>query len=75
MMPFRLSRREISRQLIARSPMKSGSGSGGEGFCRFLAGMRRDALAQGIRRGPSLSFVRQYLPRVIELDRNSPSAG
>lgn len=44
-----------------------------EDFTTFLAGVRRDAIAQGIRAGAA-DVVRhaQYLPHVIELDRQQP---
>lgn len=43
-------------------------------FASFLAGIRRDALAQGIRSGTIDPVLRQieYLPRVIELDQTQP---
>jgi membrane-bound lytic murein transglycosylase B len=42
-------------------------------FAGFLAGVRRDALAQGIRSGAVDALRRaQYLPRVIELDHQQP---
>jgi membrane-bound lytic murein transglycosylase B len=43
-------------------------------FDRFLAGVRRDALARGVRAGAidaAFAYV-QYLPHVIELDRRQP---
>jgi len=55
--------------------MGVGEAAAAEGdFAGFLAGMRRDALAQGIRPG-TVDFVlrsAEYLPRVIELDRKQP---
>ena len=76
MMPFRLSRRRLlaTASLLA-VPMGVGKATAAEGdFGGFLAGVRRDALAQGIRPG-TVDFVLrsvEYLPRVIELDRKQP---
>src|SRR5437763_7496102 len=76
MMPFRMSR----RALLATAPllaMPRGGGraiAAGGDFNGFLAGLRRDALAQGIRSGTvDLAFrYVQFLPRVIELDQRQP---
>lgn len=45
-----------------------------EGFDEFLAGLRRDAVASGIRRGTVDAALRsiQFLPHVIELDHQQP---
>jgi len=73
MMPFRLSRRALlaSAPLLA-VPLGGGKAAAAEsGFHGFLAGVRRDASAQGIRPATIDTAFRhiQYLPRVIELDR------
>src|ERR1700731_445637 len=76
MMPFRLSRRALlaAAPLLA-IPLGGGKAMAAEGdFRAFLAAVRRDAVAQGIRPGTvDLAFrYVQYLPRVIELDRKQP---
>src|SRR4029077_9334512 len=76
MMPFRVSR----RALLAAAPllaMPLGGGraiAAGGDFNGFLAGLRRDALASGIRPGTvDLAFrYIQFLPKVIELDQRQP---
>src|SRR5438874_2378660 len=76
MMPFRMSR----RALLATAPllaMPLGGGraiAAGGDFNGFLAGLRRDALALGIRPATvDLAFrYIQFLPHVIELDRRQP---
>jgi membrane-bound lytic murein transglycosylase B len=76
MMPFRPSR----RALLAAAPLLAlplGGGraiAAGSDFDSFLAGLRRDALAQGIRSGTvDLAFrYIQFLPKVIELDQRQP---
>src|SRR5947199_4837801 len=76
MMPFRLSRRALlaAAPLLA-VPLGGGIAAAAESdFSGFLAGVRRDASAQGIRPGTveiALRFI-QYLPHVIELDRKQP---
>jgi membrane-bound lytic murein transglycosylase B len=76
MMPVRLSRRALlaAAPLLA-VPLGGGAAIAAEGdFSAFLAGVRRDALAQGIRAGTvdvALRYV-QYLPHVVELDRKQP---
>src|SRR6185369_4343589 len=73
MVPFRLSR----RALLAAAPLFAvplGGGkaaAAGSDFSGFLAGVRRDASAQGIRATTiDIAFRHiQFLPRVIELDR------
>ncbi len=76
MMPFRLSR----RALLATAPLFAASLGGGEAaaaesdFSGFLADVRRDAVALGIRRATidiAFRYI-QYLPHVIELDRRQP---
>lgn len=76
MMPFRLSR----RALLAAAPLLAvplGGGNAaaaGSDFNGFLAGVRRDAQAQGVRPATvDLAFRHvQFLPRVVELDRKQP---
>jgi membrane-bound lytic murein transglycosylase B len=76
MMPFRLSR----RALLAAAPLLAVPLGGGKAvaaesdFSGFLAGVRRDASAQGIRATTiDIAFRHiQYLPHVIELDRKQP---
>jgi membrane-bound lytic murein transglycosylase B len=76
MMPFRMSR----RALLAAAPLLAvplGGGTAvaaGGDFNGFLAGLRRDALASGIRPATvDLAFrYIQFLPRVIELDQRQP---
>ena len=76
MTPVRLSR----RRLIAATPLLALPLGGGRavaaeaGFGAFLAGVRRDALSQGIRPGTVDVALRyaQYDPHVIELDRKQP---
>ena len=76
MMPFRLSRRALlaAAPLLA-IPLGGGTAMAAEGdFNGFLAGLRRDALALGIRPATvDLAFrYIQFLPHVIELDRRQP---
>jgi membrane-bound lytic murein transglycosylase B len=76
MTPFRLSR----RRLIAAAPLLAlplGGGraaAAGTDFAAFLAGVRRDALGQGIRPGTVDAAMRyaQFDPHVIELDQKQP---
>jgi membrane-bound lytic murein transglycosylase B len=73
MMPFRLSRRALlaAAPLLA-VPLGGGIAAAAESdFSGFLAGVRRDASAQGIRAATidiAFRYI-QYLPHVIELDR------
>ena len=76
MMPFRPSRRALlaAAPLLAL-PLGGGRAIGAESdFSSFLTGLRRDALAQGVRPGTvDLAFrYIQFLPRVIELDQHQP---
>jgi len=76
MMPFRPSRRALlaAAPLLAL-PLGGGMAMAAESdFNSFLAGLRRDALAQGVRPGTvDLAFrYIQYLPHVIELDQHQP---
>ena len=73
MMPFRPSRRDVlaAAPLLA-VPLGGGVAAAAESdFYGFLAGVRRDAFAQGIRPATidiAFRYI-QYLPHVIELDR------
>ena len=73
MTPFRLSRRALlaAAPLLA-VPLGGGTAAPAESdFNGFLAGLRRDAVAQGIRPATidiAFRYI-QYLPRVIALDR------
>jgi membrane-bound lytic murein transglycosylase B len=76
MMPFRLSRRALLGMApLLAVPLGGGSAAtAGSDFNAFLAGVRRDAQAQGVRPGTidvAFQYV-QFLPRVIELDRKQP---
>jgi membrane-bound lytic murein transglycosylase B len=76
MMPFRLSRRALlgAAPLLA-VPLGGGPAAAAESdFSAFLAGVRRDAAAQGIRPGTiDLAFrYVQFLPHVVELDQRQP---
>jgi membrane-bound lytic murein transglycosylase B len=71
----------FSRRLVLAAPLAALSGpaaraveAAGGGFSAFLAGVRRDAAAQGIRGATIDAALRdaQYLPHVIELDRKQP---
>lgn len=76
MIPVRPSR----RALLAAAPllaMPLGGGSAapaGSDFNQFLTGVRRDAIAQGIRPTTIDAAFQQivFLPRVVELDRKQP---
>ncbi len=75
MMPFRPSRRAVLAAPLMAMPMGVGRVAAAESdFSGFLAGVRRDALAQGIRAATVDFALRrvQFLPRVIELDRKQP---
>jgi membrane-bound lytic murein transglycosylase B len=76
MMPFRLSRRHLlaAAPLLA-VPLGGGAAAAAEAdFAGFIAGLRRDALAQGIRSTTIDGAWRyvQYLPDVIDQDRKQP---
>jgi membrane-bound lytic murein transglycosylase B len=76
MMPFRLSRRALlgAASLLAVPLGGRIAASAESDFSGFLAGVRRDASAQGIRATTiDVAFRNiQYLPHVIELDRKQP---
>src|SRR6266851_3621154 len=76
MMPFRPSR----RALLAAAPLLAIPLGGGiaavaeSDFNGFLAGVRRDAVAHGIRPATidiAFRYI-QYLPHVVQLDRKQP---
>jgi len=73
MTSFRLSRRAAFAAPLAAALWHPAQASE-EDFAAFLAGVRRDAIAQGIRAGAIDHALRgaQYLPHVIELDRQQP---
>src|SRR5258708_4246953 len=75
-MTLRMSRRIIfSAPLCAASGAISALARAAEGdFSAFLAGIRHDAIARGIRPATVDAAFRnaQFLPRVIELDRKQP---
>ena len=76
MMPFRPSRRALlaAAPLLA-IPLGGGVAAAAESdFSGFLAGVRRDAVAHGIRPATidiAFRYI-QYLPHVVELDRKQP---
>jgi membrane-bound lytic murein transglycosylase B len=75
MMPFRPSRRALLAAPLLAVPLGGGTATAAEsGFDDFLAGLRRDAFAQGIRTGTIATAFRyiQYLPHVVELDHRQP---
>ena len=76
MTPLRPSRRVVLDAPFAAlsAPAAVAAEAAGGGFSVFLAGVRRDAAAQGIRVATIDSALRraQFLPRVIELDRKQP---
>jgi membrane-bound lytic murein transglycosylase B len=75
MAPLRFSRRAMLAAPLLAAPMGVGTAAASEGdFNAFLAGMRRDAVAHGIRAATVDFALRraQYLPHVIELDRRQP---
>jgi membrane-bound lytic murein transglycosylase B len=74
--PFRLSRRAmLAAASLVAVPLGGGKALAAESdFNGFLAEVRRDASAQGIRAATiDIAFrTIQYLPHVIELDRRQP---
>ena len=76
MMPVRLSRRRlIAAAPLLTLPLGRGKAVAAESdFGAFLAGVRRDALSQGIRPGTVDAALRyaQFDSHVIELDRKQP---
>jgi membrane-bound lytic murein transglycosylase B len=75
MMPFRMSRRAVLAAPALMVPLGGRIAAAAESdFSSFLAGVRRDAFAQGIRPATidiAFRYI-QYLPHVIELDRKQP---
>lgn len=72
MKPFRLSRRTLLAvpcAVAAQHPLRAFAAA--DEFASFLDAMRREAISQGIRAAAVDYALRgaQYLPRVIELDR------
>ena len=75
MTSFRLSRRAVCAVPLAAALWRPVCArASDEDFPGFLAGVRRDAVAQNIRAGTVDYALRraQYLPHVIELDRQQP---
>jgi membrane-bound lytic murein transglycosylase B len=75
MMPLRLSRRTLLGAIaMAASAAPRALAAGDPAFSAFLATVRRDAVAQGIRANTADSALgrAEYLPRVIELDHTQP---
>lgn len=75
MTSFRLSRRVLFAAPIATALWRPISACAAEeDFAAFLAEVRRDAVAQGVRAGTADDALRraEYLPHVIELDRQQP---
>jgi membrane-bound lytic murein transglycosylase B len=71
----------VSRRLILAVPLLAASGAAARpavaldgDFNAFLASVRRDAMAQGIRASTIEAALRnaQFLPHVVELDRKQP---
>jgi len=75
MMPSRLSRRAVvAAPLVAASLRPIGALAAEEDFTGFIASVRREAVAQGIRATTADYALRraEYLPHVIELDGHQP---
>ena len=73
----------VTRRLVFAAPLLAASGAAAraqasvEGdFYSFLAGVRRDAAAQGVRIATIDAALRntEFLPHVIELDRKQPES-
>jgi membrane-bound lytic murein transglycosylase B len=74
-MPLRLSRRALFAAPLLAAPLgASAVFAADSNFAGYLATVRRDAVAQGVRAGAVDYALRkaEYLPRVIELDRKQP---
>lgn len=75
MKPLRMSRRALLAAPLLSIPLGGGKAVAAEGeWNGFLAGLRRDAIAHGVR-ASTVDFVFryvEYLPKVIELDRHQP---
>jgi membrane-bound lytic murein transglycosylase B len=74
MVPFRVSRRVLLAAPLLAVPLGGGAAAAEGGFADFLAGLRRDASALGVRSGTIDAAFRaiQYLPHVVELDHQQP---
>src|SRR5258708_35562196 len=75
MTPFWFSRRSLMAVPLAAALSRPARAlAADQGFASFISSVRRDALAQGIRSTTVDSALRgaEYLPRVIELDRQQP---
>ncbi|MGA8401996.1 MAG: lytic murein transglycosylase [Stellaceae bacterium] len=75
MTSFRFARRAVlSAPLAIALGHSARAWASEDDFSAFLAGVRRDALSQGIRVATVDSALRrvEYLPRVIELDHQQP---
>jgi membrane-bound lytic murein transglycosylase B len=73
-MPLRLSRRTLFAVPILTAPLATAALAAEVDFVEFLAAVRRDAMAQGVRAAALDAALRraEYLPHVIELDRKQP---
>ena len=75
MMQSRLSRRGLfAAPLVAASWHMTSAFAAQDDFDAFLAAIRRDAVAQGVRAGTVDDALHhaEYLPHVVELDRKQP---
>lgn len=75
MMPFRPSRRALLGVPLLAISLGGGKAVASDGeWNGFLAGVRRDAVANGVRASTVDLVFRyvQYLPKVVELDRAQP---
>ena len=75
MTPLRLSRRAVFAAPLLAAPLGASAVLAADAnFGAFLAAVRRDALAQGVRPATVDQALRgaEYLPHVIELDRKQP---
>jgi peptidoglycan lytic transglycosylase B len=74
-MPLRLSRRTLLAAPIAALPLRAAPVLAADSdFAAFVAGVRRDAQAQGLR-GQIVDYAlrrAEFLPHVIEMDRKQP---
>lgn len=71
-MPLQVSRRALLAAPVLLTPFAASAAD--PGFAAFIASVRRDALAQGMRAGVVDDALHraEYLPHVIELDRKQP---
>src|SRR6185437_8494547 len=74
-MPLRLSRRALFAAPLLAAPLGVSTVFAADAnFAAFIAAVRRDAMAQGVRVG-AVDYAlgkAEYLPHVIELDRKQP---